>query len=347
MSPASRTAGHKLKILTDMHSLAEFGTENVSISVVPYPKGRYPVLNVMRGFLVSFSCDYIVLNFTPTRILLLAFCKLLIPIHRAKLVSLDLILTVPEGTRDRFMCCVKIILLKKVYRFLVYFKNTTGYQRIYRVAGNKFVYIPFKINSIELVLKQSITDEAYIFCGGKSRRDFGTLFSAIAGQPVSVRVVTPTNDHIAEHGSFLDPSQLPANVQVVHDDGTPQSFLKQMAAARLVVLPIKRNNLSASGLGVYIMAMALKKCVIISAGPGVDDNLTGGQAIIVPPEDPVALRSAILQAFHDDEYRNLVADNGYRYAMSLGGTKRLLASIAHWLAADCSRQDSSNATMEK
>ena len=347
MSATSKSNTPRVKVLTDIHSLSDFSTNDLIISVIPLPKGKSRLVNAVKSFMASFSCDYILLNFSPLELLLLAFFKILIPVNRARLVSLDLILTVPTNARDHVMHPLKVMLLKKVYRFLMYFRNTTGYQKLYRINPGKFTYIPFKINSIELVLKQQISDQGYIFCGGKSRRDFSTLFKAVEGQPVSVRVVTPTNDRIAEHGSFLDSSQLPANVQVVHDDGTPQSFLNHMAAARMVVLPIKKNNMSASGLGVYICAMALKKCVIISAGPGVDDNLTGEQAIIVPPEDPVALRLAILRATQDDELRNLVAENGYRYAMSLGGMKQLVASIALWLASDYAQKVTLNSNLKQ
>jgi glycosyltransferase involved in cell wall biosynthesis len=82
--------------------------------------------------------------------------------------------------------------------------------------------------------------------------------------------------------------------------------------------------------------MALKKCVIISSGPTTDDILTQKTAIIVPPEDPESLRRAIKRAFNDDAYRKQIADNGYKYAISLGDEKRLFHSIIKEVYADYS-----------
>ena len=75
--------------------------------------------------------------------------------------------------------------------------------------------------------------------------------------------------------------------------------------------------------------MALKKCVIISNCPAVDGILENDKhAIIVPPGDVDALKNAITRAWTDDEYRNRIAENGYQYAMSLGGTDQLRHNIA-------------------
>jgi glycosyltransferase involved in cell wall biosynthesis len=106
-----------------------------------------------------------------------------------------------------------------------------------------------------------------------------------------------------------------------------------MASSRLVVLPIK-PDICGAGIGVYIMAMALRKCVIISSGPGSDDILSDSLAIIVPPKDPAALRAAIVKAFNDTNYRRSYEDNGYNYAMSLRGEERLLQSIVLELYLD-------------
>lgn len=75
------------------------------------------------------------------------------------------------------------------------------------------------------------------------------------------------------------------------------------------------------------MAMALKKCVILSAGPDAEDVLTENQAIIVPPQDPMALRKAIEKSYTDPDYRRFYEESGYRYAMSLQGEDRQMESL--------------------
>lgn len=109
-------------------------------------------------------------------------------------------------------------------------------------------------------------------------------------------------------------------------DGTPRPFIELMAKARLVVMPIK-PEICGAGIGVYIMAMALKKCVILSAGPGAEDVLTENQAIIVPPQNPIALRQAIEKAYSDPDYRRTYEENGHRYARTLQGDDRQKESL--------------------
>ena len=74
--------------------------------------------------------------------------------------------------------------------------------------------------------------------------------------------------------------------------------------------------------------------MIISAGPAVNGVVPEGAAIIVPPEDPSALRAAIQRAYSDDTYRRTVADKGRQYALSLKGEARLCESVLEVLLAD-------------
>jgi glycosyltransferase involved in cell wall biosynthesis len=146
-------------------------------------------------------------------------------------------------------------------------------------------------------------------------------------------VVTTANSDIARHGSFVDERAAPSNVEVVRLDGRPEAFISHMAAARLVVLPIT-PEICGAGISVYAQAMALGKCVIISAGPGAEDVLTSDQAIIVPPSDPAALGRAIQRAFTDPSYRAPFERSGYQWAMSLGGEEQLYDTILSQLHRD-------------
>ncbi len=72
--------------------------------------------------------------------------------------------------------------------------------------------------------------------------------------------------------------------------------------------------------------MILKKCVVISGGPGVSDVLND-QVVIVPPEDPEALAAAIRKVWEDSYFREETAFRGYHYATSLSGERELLNRI--------------------
>jgi glycosyltransferase involved in cell wall biosynthesis len=95
------------------------------------------------------------------------------------------------------------------------------------------------------------------------------------------------------------------------------------------VLPIVKDSGIQAGIGVYLLSMALRKCVIISEAVGVSDVLLDGQACIVPPGDVRALSDAIHKLWIDDSLREKYAEAGYRYATPLGGEDALRRSILH------------------
>jgi glycosyltransferase involved in cell wall biosynthesis len=206
-------------------------------------------------------------------------------------------------------------------------------QEHYGIPADRFLYIPFKVNQREMISQITPTDGGYVFCGGKTRRDFATLFEAVKDLDFPVKVVTTPNSDIARHGSYVDERMAPPNVEVVRLDGSPEAFIDYMASARLVALPIT-PEICGAGISVYAQAMALRKCVVMSAGPGAEDVLTADQAVIVPPSDPVALRQAVENAFTDPSFRAKYEQSGYEWAMSLGGEEQLYETILSHLHAD-------------
>ncbi len=100
------------------------------------------------------------------------------------------------------------------------------------------------------------------------------------------------------------------------------------------MLPIKSSTIAASGIGVYLVSMALKKAVIISDGPSVRGILNGGEALIIPPDDPIALETAVKRVWEDVGLRQNLAEMGFQYAMRLGGDINLLKSVVSYLELD-------------
>jgi glycosyltransferase involved in cell wall biosynthesis len=82
------------------------------------------------------------------------------------------------------------------------------------------------------------------------------------------------------------------------------------------------------------MGMALGKCVIISDGPATRGIVTPDLGIVVPPQDPAALRQALLQAWNDPALRQRLGCAAQQYARSLGGEPQLLTTLAAWLGRD-------------
>ena len=107
---------------------------------------------------------------------------------------------------------------------------------------------------------------------------------------------------MAQHGTPVDLSGLPPNVQPERHDGNNDTWLDYIRRSKIVVIPTFANSIYAPGLSLYLLAMGLRRCVIISEGPQTR-GLLEHEAIIVPPEDPQALALAIRQAWEDDSLR--------------------------------------------
>jgi glycosyltransferase involved in cell wall biosynthesis len=323
----------KIRILTNIHRLPEVQHGGADIEFEFSTRVSRGMVGALATFVRSFRYDYIVLDGVIRDTLLLAMLKSLIPFHRARIVMLDILLSTPTGLRGRAKAWLIGRLLRRTHRIMLYYRNTRGLQQHYGIPADRFLFIPFKVNQREMISRMRPTDGGYVFCGGKTRRDFATLFGAVKDLEYPVKVVTTSNSDIARHGSYVDERTRRPNVDVVRLDGSPEAFLSHMASARLVVLPIT-PEICGAGISVYAQAMALGKCVIISSGPGAEDVLTSGQAIIVPPSDPAALREAIEKAFEDPSYREPFERNGYEWAMSLGGEKELYGTILSHISDD-------------
>jgi len=322
----------KILVITNMKQLTNVCYEGVDFEFYPYIS--HGILGAMATFVRSFRYDYIFLNGALHNALLLALFKSFVPFHRTKIILLDILLSTPiDDLKGRTKAWLIGRLLKRVHKIVLYYKNTKGLQQYYKVSADKFLYVPFKINQPDIISRMTPADGGYVFCGGKTRRDFNTLFEAVKDLNCPVKLVTTDNSDIAQHGSYVDEQSAPANVEVTRLDGSPEAFISYMASARVVVMPIK-PDICGAGIGVYIMAMALKKCVILSSGQGAEDVLDSDQAIIVPACDPLSLRTAIIKAFNDSEYRRTYEDNGFKYAWALQGQEKLLQSIIGLLHAD-------------
>ncbi|MGH9677332.1 MAG: glycosyltransferase, partial [Candidatus Acidiferrum sp.] len=231
--------------------------------------------------------------------------------------------------RQRILAWAKRRLLRRVDLMLLHQKDTAGMRECYGIDPARMRYIPYKVNSLRSVERMDIPEGEYVFSGGRSRRDYTTFCAAMAGLELPTLLLTPPDRENAFHETFLDRANAPTHVHVVHDDGSPESWLEAMARARIVVIPVLPNSISPSGVGTYLLAMALGKCVIMTESPATRDVLEHEKhAILVPMANAEALREAVRRAWHDDAYRRRIAATGQAYALSLGGVENLQRNIA-------------------
>lgn len=279
--------------------------------------------------------------FYQDRMFLFLFCLLawVFPWGRpSKIISVDLICHRPQNVSKRIKSFVQKQLLRKVDLFIMHGKDLSGYSRYVGIDGRRSVYIPCIVKSLRRVVTLPTSDERYILSCGRSTRDYATLIAAVRGLPYRVKILCPENELCLQHGTDLATliGDLPPNVEIEHDDGSYESWLAAIACSRMVVLPITRASMYGHGAGTYLVAMALKKCVIVSENEGTHGILDDGQAILVPVGDPDALRRAIVRAWEDDAYRDRIAEAGYKWAVCMGDEesmqRRILEASQRFLA---------------
>lgn len=268
-------------------------------------------------------------NCDPDLTMKLALARLVLPGYRRPLIASDLVLRRPApGLKARLVFAAKRFLLSRADLYLNLFKDTTGLTDAYGIPAARCAYIPFKVNLDPGAVAAVEKREDYVLCFGRSLRDFDTFFAAMERLPYPGAIAAVKPSDLVGHGArFSRPlEQLPPNIAQLPDDGSARAQLHMLAGAKLVVIPVLKSSIVASGISTALNAMALGKCVIGSEGPGMSDIFTE-EALTVPPEDPEALAAMIDRAWRDDLLRVRTARAGRRLAASLGGEAELIQRI--------------------
>jgi glycosyltransferase involved in cell wall biosynthesis len=280
-----------------------------------------------------------VIDCDPGLVIGLAAAFLVFPFVRRPLVAVDLVLRRPLGWRSRLTHPVKRFLLARADLYLNYFADVDGLVEVYGIPRERCVFVPFKPNLAEPDDLDPPGTGDYVLCFGRSLRDFDTFFTAIERIPLPAAIARPDRDELRRHGARFsrELDQLPANLRLLDDDGTAKSQIAMLRRAKLVVLPILKTSIVASGISTALNAMLFGRCVIGSAGPGISD-IFKDELIVVPPEDPGALADAIDRAWRDDELRTRTAVTAQRYARALGGSaglaQRVIDQVVAWFGSD-------------
>lgn len=277
------------------------------------------------------QADLIILNEGAPKLLSVVLFFCLMPFLRKPIIAVDVLLHKPHTVKQKLVAWFVKILLRRADHFINYFQALEGYQKFYGISPARSSYVPFKSNlngNPAIPEIASVEKAEYVLAVGQSLRDYDTFFKTVSSLQYPAAICRPNFARLRQHGARFTWSieNLPRNLMVLEDDGTREGWIRTFCKARIVVIPILGDTIRPAGIGVYLDAMLLKKCVIISSGPGVSDVLTD-QAIIVPPEDPVALAQAIRKVWEDPAFREEVALRGYRYASALGGEPELMNRI--------------------
>jgi glycosyltransferase involved in cell wall biosynthesis len=284
------------------------------------------------------NSDLIVVHQNVSKALGLAALFTIAPPLKKPLILVDAVFSKPQTKRQKVRAWMTRLLLRRVDHFIHYFRELNGYQKVYGISPDRSSYVPFKANlygDSEALQMAETEKEEYVFAAGWSLRDYDTFIKAISRLDCRAALCHPLKDRLQKHGARFTHKleHLPENLVVLPNDGTRKDWIRNLSKARIVVIPLLRESMRAAGISVYMDAMLLGKCVIVSEGPGVSDVLTD-QAILVPPEDPQALARAINRAWKNRAFSQEMALRGQSYAMSMGGEQdlmnRILDSAVDW-----------------
>ena len=272
----------------------------------------------------SRAADLIIINCDVVLAMKLCALYMLFPFLRRPILGHDIVLHPPHGLSGKFTTPVKRFLLGRIPHFTHHFRILDGYQKYFGIGPDRSSYLPSKPN-IRYRYKYRVDPEGeYVLCFGRSERDYDTFIRAIAQVPYPAVIPPPDFEQFRKHHTiFTVPlSDLPPNLRVIEDDGSTESLIRIIEGARLVVLPIRGSRISPSGIGTYLNAMLMGKCVITTNGPATSDVMTD-ECIMVPPEDPDALAKAIRRVWENPDLRRRTAEAGRLYSESCGGEPEL------------------------
>lgn len=229
--------------------------------------------------------------------LFMSFFKLLFR-RRVPIVSCLVYLHEPPANAiSRMLHALKMAILRKGTDCFVLISTDEieSYHRVLGIPKSKLVFIPYKMNSQGFLSTLEVKEGAHIYAGGDSIRDYETLFEAVRGLDVRVKVLT----------NLRFPQEIvPENVEIVANSNTPEAYYRPCAESLFAVVPMKKGYIRCSGQATYLGAMFLGKAVVVSDIAGVrdlvEDRKTG---LIVPPGDVPALRAAIRELSENRELR--------------------------------------------
>ncbi len=156
----------------------------------------------------------------------------------------------------------------------------------------------------EFFRPQPVEQGGYVLAMGKDlARDYRTFLEAVRG--IGVHVVVVTAPHL------LEGLKLPANVELRTHIPWPE-MPALYAGARCFALPIHaegyRYGTDASGLTALLEAMATARPIVATERAVFADYVEQGRtALLVPPDDPAALREAIERVLSDDALATTLA----------------------------------------
>lgn len=180
------------------------------------------------------------------------------------------------------------LISKGVDKFIVFAQHEIeDYNKCFEIPREKFVYISFYFTPLAVRYKPRSGD--YIFSGGQFySRNYRMLLSVVGQLQMPCKIATQSPECFSQ-------LEVPSCVEISHL--SREEFFRCMANSKLVVMPVTKGLLYSVAQRSYLDAMLMGKPLIVCDDKGVFDYIINGkEAIVVPPDNEVALKEAILKA---------------------------------------------------
>lgn len=169
------------------------------------------------------------------------------------------------------------------------------YQQQLNLSLEKISFVPIGYYDLATTIESTVTKmQPYIFAGGRTFRDYKTLFKAVVD--LELTLITATRPFVVQE---LD---IPPNVNLYYEAG----YSKLMVEADFAILPLIETPVAA-GMGHIVELMSYGKAIIATRTTSTKDYIEDGQTgILVSPYDVEEMRSAIVYlSTHPEIVKNM------------------------------------------
>jgi glycosyltransferase involved in cell wall biosynthesis len=147
---------------------------------------------------------------------------------------------------------------------------------------------------------------------GVAKRDYVTLLKALVDLPqcdAELYISSRYGDKLAQRTNV----HIPANVHIM-DWVSDEELIRRYQLARFVVVPLEDTTHHGAGISAVLEASAMGKAVIGTDTGGMRTFVKHGETgLLVPPNDPAALRAAILMLWEQPKLAEAMGQAGHRY----------------------------------
>ncbi len=202
-------------------------------------------------------------------------------------------------------CLREIITYRALLGFDVVVCNTLptieASRRRYPKVADRFAYARW--GGTDALDQAAPQDLGYVFAGGRTNRDFRTVYQAVTDLRLPAVFVVGRDVHF--------PSGSSDNV-IICRDTPPEEFQRLLEGARIVVIALDHPEVS-SGQVVLNRAMRSAKPVIVTRTAGIDEYVTDGtDGVLVAAHDVDQMKAELARLFGDRELRSELGLAGRR-----------------------------------